>query len=260
MFFEVTTDLVACLRPDLQWRAWRAALIVFGVALSFSVYYLLPAGFGLDILGVDGYAVVLAWRLPNAAISCLPVVLLPIAIVFTRRVPHATRPILVVGALVGLLVVTISLTMVVPASRTAEQYFQAAVWRGRMETTDPPRSLGDVRRDRIAPLTRVDQLRARRDNDRVIRRDVAARGASTLAFALIGIGLARRRGLRLVLWGAAVYLVWATLVAATLMAYTFVFTAGLPPGLVSWTWVAALFASSGCVLILGRNASRLPVS
>lgn len=236
--------------PDAR-TAWRMAGVVYAVLLTLNIYFVLPSGFGLDVLGLDGYAAVLAWRLPGAMASCLPFILVPLAIALVRRVDRATRPILLTAALIALVVVIGSLTLVVPATRTAEQYFQAAVWRGRMETAEPPRSLEAVRRDLTVPLARPDQLQARRDRNRYLRHDIAARGTSTFAFALIGLGLARLRGWRAWLVAAGASLAWGAVIGSALEAYgSGLFPQGLPVGLLSWTRTTALFVVGLLALIV----------
>jgi len=238
--------------PDVR-TAWRMAGVVYAVLLTLTIYFVLPSGFGLDLLGVDGYAAVLALRLPAAMARCLPVILLPIAVVFARRLEDATRPILLTATLVSVVVVIGSFTLVVPATRTADQYFQAAVWRGRMETAEPPRSLDAVRRDLTVPLARPDQLRARRENNNFLRHDIAARGTSTFAFALIGLGFARKRGWRACLWVAGAWLAWGAVIGGTMELYASgLFPRGLPVGLLSWTQTAALFAVGLLALTVRR--------
>ena len=81
----------------------------------------------------------------------------------------AARPILLAAAVVSLVMVVTNVTLAVPAGRMADQYRQAAFWRARMDTADPPRSLEAVRRDlTVEASTRQDQRRARADRNRFL--------------------------------------------------------------------------------------------
>ena len=103
-----------------------------------------------------------------------------------------------------------------------------------METTNPPRSLEAVRRELTVPLTRADQRRARRDRDSFEWHVIMARGASVFGLALIGIGLARKRGWRVLNWAALACLVWWGVIVAAITVYgrMFVYAAADRPSLV----------------------------
>jgi hypothetical protein len=254
---DLAHDVAIAFGRDAQASAWRTAGHVYGTMFLFTLLFQRRVTFGIDELGLDGYAMVFAWRLPAVAAACLPVVLVPVALVLTRRLGSALRPILLSAAIVALVAITAGFTLVVPATRMADQYVQAAFWRARMETADPPRSLEAIRRDLTVPLTRQDQRRARADTDRFVWHDIVSRGVTTFALALIGIAFARKRGMGLFGWAVASYVAWAVVMAIAIGAYTRVFAfPQTMPGMLLWTRAIAVFAVGTLALILTRTDRR----
>jgi hypothetical protein len=122
-----------------------------------------------------------------------------------------------------------------------------------MDTTDPPRSLEAVRRDLTVPLTRADQRRARRDRESAEWHVIMARGASVFGLALIGIGLSRKRGWRVLNWAALAFLLWWGVMVAAITVYGRMFFMQPPMGLLSWTYAVAIFAAGTLLLMASRR-------
>jgi hypothetical protein len=254
---DLAGDFALAFSRDARSTAWHVAANVFGGLFLLSLLAESRLVFAVGDLGIDGIATVFALRLPSIAASCLPALLIPIAVVLTRRLGHALRPILLSAVVVSSVFAAVSVAVVVPASRTADQYRQAAYWRARMDTTDPPRSLGAIRQELTVPLTRPDQRRARADNNRYLSHDILARSAGTFAFALIGLGFARKRGWRAFAWYATAFAAWSLLMWMSILAYERAFFPDRPAGLIPWTRTGAMFlVGTLALLAAGRDARR----
>ena len=254
---DLAADCTLAFNRDARSSAWHVAANVFGGLFLLNLLAESRLVFAVGDLGIDGIATVFALRLPSIAASCLPALLIPVAVVLTRRLGHALRPILLSAVVVSSVFAAVSVAVVVPTNRTADQYTQAAYWRARMDTTDPPRSLSAIRQELAVPLVRPDQRRARADRNRYLSHDILARSAGTFAFALIGLGFARKRGWRAVAWGGLAYLVWAVLILAAMEVYGRVFFPQAPAGLLPWTRTSALFLVGTLALLVARRSPRL---
>jgi hypothetical protein len=167
------------------------------------------------------------------------------------------RSILIAAAVVSLVFVVASVALAVPAERRADQYRQAAFWRARMDTADPPRSLEAIRRELTVELTRQEQRRARADNNRFLLHSIAAKAMATFAFALIGIGLARKRGWRLLLWAAGAYVVWVLLLTGVVGVIEWTsFPRARPIAVFAWAQTIALFVVGTLALLTSRRDPR----
>lgn len=251
---DLRDDLTLAFDSDPRSTVWRMAAYVFGALFLFNLFTESRPILDLAALGIDAAATVLMWRLPSLAIPVLPALLIPVAMVLTRRRGNAMRPVLVRAAIVSGVFIAASVANV-PFARTAEQYRQAAYWRARMDTTDPPRSLEAIRRELTVPITRPDQRRARGDNNRFIAHSILAKCAGTFAFALIGIGLARKRGWRALVWYAAAFAVWSLLIVIAALTYERAFVP-VPGALYPWTRTLALFLVGTLALLVARREAR----
>jgi hypothetical protein len=250
---DIHVDFTLAFNDEARSTAWRAAGQVFGGLFLLSLFTDSRVLFDIDEMGIDGVMTVFIWRLPSHAAAWAPALVIPVAVVLTRRLEEAKRPVLLSAAILAALFVLGSATIVVPATHTAEQYVQAAFWRNRMETSHPPRSLEDVRQEMTVPIARPDQRLARAGRNRFLTHDVLSRGASTFGFALIGVGLARKRARRAVLWAVLACAVWAAVMSLAMEIYSRVFFPQPPLGLFPWTRTIALFLVGTIVL---RNAGR----
>ena len=236
--------------------AWGAAAILYVLLIALNLILNWQPMIGSDELGLDALSVILAFSLPSLAVASLPAVLIPFAVVMTRRGTEA-RSILIAAGVVSVIVVVASVTLAVPAGRRADQYRQAAFWRARMDTADPPRSLEAIRRELTVEITRPDQRRARADRNQFLFHSIAARAMGTFAFALIGIGLARKRGWRLLLWAAGAYIVWVVLLTGVVGVFEPTwFPPPRPAAVFVWTQTLALFVVGMLALGIGAGDRR----
>jgi hypothetical protein len=253
---DIGEDLSRAFNRDARSSAWRAAAILCVLQIGLSLILNWQPMLGIEELGLDGLGVVLAFNFPSLVLASLPAAFIPFAVVMTRRHGLA-RPILTAAAVVSVVIVVVGVTLAVPAGRMADQYRQAAFWRARMETADPPRSLEAVRRDLTVELTRQDQRRARADRNRFLYHGIAARAMGTFAFAIIGIGLARKRGWRMLLWAAGAYVVWMAILAGVVGAFESAwFPRPRPIGVIQWTQTIALFIVGALALRVGASDRR----
>jgi hypothetical protein len=158
---------------------------------------------GSDELGLDALSVILAFSLPSLAVASLPAVLIPFAVVMTRRGTEA-RSILIAAGVVSVIVVrrerhTCGAGRPQGRPISAGRILACPDGHGGSSTA---RSRA-IRRELTVEITRPDQRRARADRNQFLFHSIAARAMGTFAFALIGIGLARKRGWRLLLWPRA---------------------------------------------------------
>jgi hypothetical protein len=247
---DIGEDLTRAFNREARASAWRAAAILWVLLIGLNVVLNWRPLLGMDELGFDGLAVILLFSLPSLAVAALPAVLVPFAVVMTRR-HGAARPVLAAAVLVSLVVIVASVTLAVPAGRRADQYQQAAFWRARMDTADPPRSLEAIRHELTVELTRQDQRRARADRNRFLYNSIAAKAMGTFAFAFIGIGLARKRGWRMLLWGAGAYVVWIAILAGVIEWAWFPRTRSI--GRIQWAQTFALYVVGSLALIAARR-------
>ena len=124
-----------------------------------------------------------------------------------------------------------------------------------MDTADPPRSLEAIRQEMTVPITRPDQRRARADNNRFIAHSILRTCTDTFAFALIGIGLARKRRWRALVWYATAFAVWSLLIVIAALTYERAFVQ-VPSALYPWTRTIALFLVGTLALIAARREAR----
>ena len=250
---DIGEDLTRAFNREARTSAWRAAAILYVLLLGLNLFLGWRPTLGFNELGLDGVSVILAFSVPSLLVASLPPVLIPFAVVMMRR-HGVARPILATAAVVSLVMVVASITLAVPAERRADQYQQAAFWRARMDTADPPRSLEAIRRELTVELTRQDQRRARADRNRFLYNSIAAKAAGTFGFALIGIGLARRRGWRVHLWACVAYLVWTALITAMIGGFGWVwFPRPRPVGLFVWSQTLALYVVGTLALITAQR-------
>jgi hypothetical protein len=244
---DLRDDLTLAFDRDARSSAWRSAAKVFGIVCVLNL--LTESRLILDAvaLGLDAVALIYMWRLPSLAVPALPLLMVPIAVVLTRRLGNAMRPVLVSAAIVSTVFLAASVANV-PFARTADQYRYAAHWRARMDTADPPRSLEAIRQELTVPITRLDQRRARADNNRFIAHSILATCAGTFALALIGIGLARKRGWRAFVWYAAACAVYWLLIVMPVLIYQRLFFPVYP-----WTKTIALFIVGTLALLAARR-------
>jgi hypothetical protein len=194
---------------------YRVALVVYVISVVIATWAALPRGFGIDILGADGYAAMVGNRLTTVAIPNLPILLLPLAAIVGRRGWAGVRPVIVAMAIVSAVTVGAAETFAPRAYTVSDAYFKAAVWRGRVEPQNMHRPLSEFldkgyRRSMTvtsAPRPPVPPSRMRWSRD-------AAIVVATLALALVGMAISRTRGWRIGLHLALIYVPWAAAVWA----------------------------------------------
>ena len=249
---DIGDDLAIAFNREARSTAWRTAAHVFGALFLFNLFSESRLIFDLATLGIDAAAAVFMWRLPDHAAATLPVLLIPVAIVLTRRLGNAVRPVLISAAIVSCVFAAVSVAVVVPSTRTAEHYRQAAYWRARMDAADSPRTLEAVRQELTAPIMRPDQRRARADRNRFLTHDILSRSAGTFAFALIGIAFARTRGWRAVSWAGLAFLSYSVVLFALIEMFLRLYAAQVPAG-VPWSRTFALFLVGTLALLVARR-------
>ena len=199
---DLCDDLRIVLGRDAQTSAWGFGAAMFAVMFARSAWLARPSGFDLQMLGIDGYAAWCAARLPILALGCLPGTLIPVGFIVSCRHADGARAVITTAAAMAVALVVATASLVRPATDVAERYFEAAIWRARVDpapVTAPGvpvrvvgRTLAAVLAEIDARLDRLQQMPDRaHDTAQRARGDALRSTIDPFLFGLSGLWIAR---------------------------------------------------------------------